>query len=116
MGVADIVSSFWVFLYTIFICMCAVPPCEGQIEVDAYITSFESPGTVSVINTESNTLAGAPISVGVFPVGVAVTPDGRFTYITNENTNGTVSGIDAACDVALSTRSDPIEDRLRPEP
>jgi YVTN family beta-propeller protein len=48
--------------------------------------------TVSVIDTASNAVT-ATIHVGVTPFGVAITPDGRYAYITNQN-SGTVLVID----------------------
>ena len=74
--------------------------CEGQIEVDAFISNFGE-NDVSVINTTSNTVIGSPIPVGNFPTGVAITPDGRFAYITNQDAIGTVSIIDAAAKTVL---------------
>ena len=38
---------------------------------------------MSVIDTATNTVTGDPITVGVGPVGVAFTPDGRYAYIPN---------------------------------
>lgn len=49
--------------------------------------------TVSVIDTSSNTVVGAPIPVGNNPVGVAITPEGGFAYAVNFGSN-TVSVID----------------------
>jgi len=40
-------------------------------------------GSVSVIDTATNTVVGSPITVGRFPQGVAVTPDGSKVYVTN---------------------------------
>jgi large repetitive protein len=42
---------------------------------NAYITNGDS-GSVSVINTATDTVIGSPITVGKFAFGVAVTPDG----------------------------------------
>jgi DNA-binding beta-propeller fold protein YncE len=44
---------------------------------------------VSVIDTRSNVVA-ATIGVGTYPEGVAVSPDGRRAYVTN-NGSGTLS-------------------------
>jgi YVTN family beta-propeller protein len=41
---------------------------------------------VSVIDTSSNTVV-AKVPVGAFPVDVAVTPNGAFAYVTNQNDN-----------------------------
>jgi YVTN family beta-propeller protein len=66
---------------------------------NAYITN--SDGTVSVIDTTSNTVA-ATIAVGNEPFGVAVTPDGSTVYVTNLLSN-TVSVIDAASNTVTAT-------------
>jgi YVTN family beta-propeller protein len=39
------------------------------------------PGLVSVIDTATNTVVGAPIEVDPSPLGIAVTPDGRRVYV-----------------------------------
>jgi YVTN family beta-propeller protein len=81
----------WVFAAFAVACIWASRPCDGQIQVEAYIPSFNS-ATVSVIDTKTNTRLGSML-VGNGPNGVAVTPDGRFAYITNFFSN-TVSVID----------------------
>jgi DNA-binding beta-propeller fold protein YncE len=48
---------------------------------------------VSVIDTASNTVT-ATIPVGKQPGGIAVTPDGRHTYTSNNSESGSVSVID----------------------
>jgi YVTN family beta-propeller protein len=52
----------------------------------AYVANTEgnsSGGTVSVIDTKTNTVVGSPIAVGGFPEELAATPDSRFVYVTN---------------------------------
>ncbi|WP_072691403.1 YncE family protein [Rhodococcus marinonascens] len=49
----------------------------------AYITKQDR-GTVSVIDTATNTVATTPIPVGLMPWGAAITPDGTRAYITNQ--------------------------------
>jgi YVTN family beta-propeller protein len=83
------------FAVGIVACFWAARTCKGQIEVDAFISN-SGESDVSVINTTNNTAIGSPIPVGNFPTGVAITPDGRFAYITNQDAIGTVSIIDAA--------------------
>src|SRR5260370_18489083 len=72
----------WVFAAFAVACIWASRPCDGQIEVEAYIANFNS-NNVSVIDTKTNTVLGLPIPVGGFPIGVPVTPDGTFAYVTN---------------------------------
>jgi DNA-binding beta-propeller fold protein YncE len=51
-------------------------------------------GTVSVINTGANppAVVGMPITMGISPQAVAVTPDGKHAYVANAGGN-TVSVI-----------------------
>ena len=81
--------------------------CDAQIEVNAYI-SDPNPASnkVFVIDTATNTIVGSPISTGVMPIGVAVTPDGRYVYIAN-NGSSTVSVIDAVTDKVVGSVSVP---------
>jgi YVTN family beta-propeller protein len=48
----------------------------------AYVTN-EGDGTVSVIDTATNTVEAATLPVGTVPFGAAVTPDGKRVYVTN---------------------------------
>jgi YVTN family beta-propeller protein len=61
-----------------------------------------TPGTVSVINTKSNMLVGAPIPVGNNPQGVAVDLFGTSVYVTNCN-DSTVSVIDTSSGSVTAT-------------
>ena len=61
-----------------------------------------SSNTVSVIRAATNTVAGMPITVGVQPIGVAITPDGTQAYVTNFH-DGTVSVIDTATKMVVAT-------------
>lgn len=51
----------------------------------AYVTNAGD-NTVSVIDSATNTVR-ATIPVGLYPVAVAVTPDGMFAYVANANSN-----------------------------
>jgi YVTN family beta-propeller protein len=57
--------------------------------------------TVSVIDTASNTVV-ATVPVGNFPIGVAVTPDGKLVYVVVEGP-AAVSVIDAANNTVVAT-------------
>ena len=57
----------------------------------AYVASFEGK-SVSVIDTATNLLI-ANVPVGNFPFGVAVTPNGKSVYVTNDGDHN-VSVID----------------------
>ena len=59
-------------------------------------------GTVSVIDTATNTVVGIPIQVGKEPFGVAVTPDGKHAYVANRGSNN-VSVIDTATNKVVAT-------------
>lgn len=69
-------------------------------------TANQNANTVSVINLENNAVV-ATIPVGVQPTGVAVSPDGKKVYITNQNligpsTGNTVSVIDVATNTVIT--------------
>ncbi len=66
----------------------------------AYVTNLLT-GTVSVIETASNTLV-ATVRVALDPVGVAITPDGAFAYVTNAG-SGTVWVIATASNTVVAT-------------
>jgi len=57
----------------------------------AYITNYHS-NNVSVIDTATNNVVTS-VSIGPFPSGIAVTPDGTKVYVTNQWDNN-VSVID----------------------
>ncbi len=62
----------------------------------AFICNGSSTGTVSVLDTATNTVrtgTGYPISVGNGPAAIAITPDGTIAYVVNE-IDSTVSVID----------------------
>ncbi|MDQ1274796.1 MAG: hypothetical protein QG610_368, partial [Euryarchaeota archaeon] len=68
----------------------------------AFITNINS-NTVSVINTENNNLT-ATVPVGINPIGVAVSPDGKNVYVTNAHYDhrGSVSVIDTAINKVIA--------------
>ena len=51
------------------------------------------PGTVVSISSSTGALAGPTAAVGVNPTGIALSPNGKFAYVSN-NTDGTVTVID----------------------
>ena len=57
--------------------------------------------SVSVIHLASNTVT-ATVGVGGGPVGLAITPDGAFAYITNSDSSN-VSVIDLASNTVTAT-------------
>ena len=68
-------------------------------------TDASEHGIVSVISTATNMVI-ATVSVGSFPLAVAVTPDGAFAYVTSVSTatdTGTVSVIDTATNMVSAT-------------
>ncbi len=69
-------------------------------QVVAYVTNFLS-NDVSVLATASNTVV-ATVAVGTQPIGVAITPDGRFAYVTNFN-GVSVSVLSTASNTVVAT-------------
>jgi YVTN family beta-propeller protein len=57
---------------------------------------------VTVFDTESHTAIGSPISVGLGPQRIAISPDGSRAYVTNQADN-TVSVIDTDAGVVVDT-------------
>src|SRR6516164_4308354 len=80
---------------------CLVAPASVLAE-NAYTTNLVS-ANVSVIDTATNTVI-ATIPVGSFPLGVAVTPDGRKVYVANSGSNN-VFVIDTASNLVLAVVS-----------
>ena len=78
----------------------------AQSRTSAYVTNLS--GTVSVIDTTTNTVV-ATIPVGIFPSGVAITPDGTRAYVVNQfltnQGNNTVSVIDTMTNTIVATIS-----------
>jgi YVTN family beta-propeller protein len=67
--------------------------CDSPTRTYAYIANPSS-NNVSVIDTATNTLIST-VDVGQFPLGIAVTPDGKKVYVANSNSNN-ISVIGAA--------------------
>ena len=59
-------------------------------------------GTVSVINTSTNTVVGSPINVGSGPEAIAITPNGAFAYVANAG-DGTVSVINTSTNMVVGS-------------
>lgn len=57
-------------------------PTPDALARDAYVANFES-ANVSVIDTQTNQVIGAPIGVGSGPIAVAITPNGKRAYVAN---------------------------------
>ena len=67
----------------------------------AYVTNAGN-GTVSVIDTSTNQVVGAPITVDTAPSAIAITPNGNFAYVTNNGSNS-VSVIDTSTNSVVET-------------
>jgi YVTN family beta-propeller protein len=72
----------------------------ARAEPFAYVTNVIS-DNVSVIDIASNIVI-ATVTVGSFPVDVAITPDGAFAYVTNRGF-GNVSVIDTVSNTVTAT-------------
>ncbi len=67
---------------------------------DSLVGSFT--GSVKVVDAISNQLVGRPITVGAFPLGIAVTPNGKFVYVANFSSSN-VSVIATAANAVTAT-------------
>ena len=65
----------------------------------AYVAN-SGDGTVSVIDTATNSMIGSPIPVGTTPWAIALTPDELFAYVVNQGSND-VSVIDTATNTVV---------------
>jgi YVTN family beta-propeller protein len=77
---------------------CLFAPVSARAQ-NAYITN-QRDNTVSVIDTETDTVVGSPIPVASNPRGVAVTSDGSKVYVAG---GGTVSVIDTATNTVVGS-------------
>src|SRR5712671_3141612 len=83
---------------------CCLLGSAQSLAQNAYITNMGS-NSVSVINTATNTVI-ATIPVGNLPFAVAVSPDGRKVYVTDDTSNlhsDTMSVIDTATNTVTAT-------------
>jgi YVTN family beta-propeller protein len=74
---------------------------SAEVAPFAYVVN-SGDGTVSAIDTATNTVVGIPIPVGREPFGVDVTPDGKHAYVANRGSNN-VSVIDMATNMVVAT-------------
>ena len=79
----------------------AITPYSSYAYVSNYNTLYEEPdfgdltageGTVNIINTKTNKVVSPTIQVDLSPGAVAISPNGRFAYVSNYTSN-TVSVI-----------------------
>ena len=73
----------------------------------AYVANSSSPDNVSLINT-ANDMVIATVTVGLRPMGVAITPDASHVYVANVTTPfalgpGSVSVIDTTSNTVIAT-------------
>lgn len=81
----------------------------------AYVNNYGSSGgvgsgngtTVRVVNLNTNTIVGSPITVGLAPASLAITPDGAFVYVINyvdgNPGTGTISIIQTSTNTVVGT-------------
>ena len=89
--------------------LAAIASTTSPAPVTVYITS-QGTDSVTPIPVATNNPSHPPIPVGSNPVGVAITPDGKTAYVTNDVLRGTVTPIA----VATNTPGRPIP--VRPGP
>lgn len=71
----------------------------GSATSYAYIADGSNPGHVTVVDVGKAQIATV-IDVGVQPIGIAISPDGKFVYVANTVTNGTGPGAVSVIDTA----------------
>jgi YVTN family beta-propeller protein len=76
---------------------------NGNVVANPDGTYSVLPGTVSVIDTKTNSVS-ATINVGSVPTAVGITPDGQKAYVLNTNDN-TISVVSTATNQVTSTIS-----------
>lgn len=82
----------------------------------AYVNNYGSPPpgvgsgnatTVRVVDLDTNTIVGAPITVGLAPASLAITPNGAFVYVINyvdgNPGTGTISVIQTSSNTVIDT-------------
>jgi len=75
--------SLWLVAALFAVSLGALP---AQAQPSAYVANNGS-NSVSVIDAATNTVLGC-VGVGTGPVGVAITPDGAYAYVTNPKSSG----------------------------
>ncbi len=84
----------------------AITPDGKYAYVPTGPNGIEDNGTVSVINTATNSVT-ASLTLQNWPTGVAITPDGQYAYVTDlnspNNQNGVVSVISTSSNKATAT-------------
>ncbi len=73
----------------------------SAVAEDAYVVNFGK-NSVSVIDTLTNRVVGAPIKVGNVPDGIAIAPDGRKAYVAKQGA-GNLSVIDTLTNRVLGS-------------
>src|SRR6267142_1574658 len=102
--------AIWQYLSSVLIILLSlgagIGNAKSQAQTSAYVTNLS--GTVSVIDTTTNTVV-VTIPVGIFPTGIAITPDGTRAYVVNQfvtnQGNNTVSVIDTMTNTIVATIS-----------
>jgi|GEM_PF-5656708 len=74
---------------------------SGHAAPYAYVTNTND-NTVTVIDTATHTVVGAPIAVGYGPAGMGISPDGKYVYVSNEDVS-TVSVIDTETNTVVGS-------------
>jgi YVTN family beta-propeller protein len=93
----------------------AVPSALAINATGTRLYVLNQTGSVSVIDTATNTVVGQPIAVGASPQDIAISPDGKRVYVANGGAN-TVSVIDTDSARMIATVTAMAPNDQRPGP
>src|SRR6266850_6305348 len=100
----DRLNQLWPFRCLTLLLLGMTGCVSASAQCRVYVPTHKS-NSVSVIRTSQNTVT-AVIPVGVQPLSAAISPDGKFVYVTNSGwffSNNDVSVIDTNTNTVVST-------------
>ncbi len=109
-------TGFFFLLATAISALLFLATPGAALAQDAYVANYGS-GTVSVLDTQTNQVVGAPIGVGTEPEAIAIIPNGKYAYVVN-NGSDDVSVIDTETNQvagSIEVGSEPVAIAITPD-